>query len=377
MEDVAIVGVGMHPFGRWPNENCLEIGAAAVRAALKDAGIAWKDAQFAVGGTYTHWENADGLTRYLGLTGIQFQNVLNNCATGGSMLSTGANLIRCGAFELGVVVGFDKHERGSFTVPDETYYGKSGLALTIHYFGMKINRYMHLHGISEQTLARVAAKNYENGSKNPNAWRTKPLSVEEILASPYVAYPLRQYMFCGPDEGGVALVLSRADQAHRYTDKPVFLKANQVRTRRYGAFEVNQPTAPIELGEGPTQHASRAAFEQAGLGPEDIDIAQLQDTEAGAEVIHMAENGFCRDGEQEALIGAGETKLDGRLPVNTDGGCIANGEPVAASGLRQIHESVLQIRVRAGRRQVPKDVKTAYTQVYGAPGVAAVNILTR
>jgi acetyl-CoA acetyltransferase len=175
----------------------------------------------------------------------------------------------------------------------------------------------------------------------------------------------------------VALVLCRADQAHRYTDKPVFLGANQVRTRRYGAFEVNQPTAPIEVGEGPTQHASRAAFEQAGLGPEDIDIAQLQDTEAGAEVIHMAENGFCKDGEQEALIAAGATQLDGRLPINTDGGCIANGEPVAASGLRQIHESVLQLRGQAGRRQVPKDVKTAYTQVYGAPGVAAVNILTR
>jgi acetyl-CoA C-acetyltransferase len=375
MEDVAIVGVGIHPFGRWPGENCFEIGAAAVRAALKDARMEWKDARFAVGGTYSHWENADGLTKYLGLTGIQFQNVLNNCATGGSLLSTGANLIRSGQHEVGVVVGFDKHERGAFPVPDDTYYGKSGLALTIHFFGMKILRYMHEHDISEQTLARVASKNFENGSKNPNAWRKKPRSVEEILASPYIAYPLRQYMFCGPDEGSVALVLARADKAHKYTDKPIFLKANQMRTRKFGAFEVNQATAPIELGDGPTQYASRAAYEQAGLGPKDIHIAQLQDTESGAEVMHMAENGFCADGEQERMIADGETKLGGRLPVNTDGSCIANGEPVAASGLRQIHESVLQLQGRAGKRQV-ENARTAYTQVYGAPGVAAVNILT-
>jgi acetyl-CoA acetyltransferase len=183
-------------------------------------------------------------------------------------------------------------------------------------------------------------------------------------------------MFCGPDEGAVALVIARADKAHKYTDKPVYLKANQMRSRRYGAFEVNQPTAPLELADGPTQLASRAAYEQAGLGPKDIHIAQLQDTESGAEVMHMAENGFCADGEQERMIADGETKLDGRLPVNTDGGCMANGEPVAASGLRQIHESVLQLQGRAGKRQVA-NARTAYTQVYGAPGVAAVNILTR
>ena len=123
--------------------------------------------------------------------------------------------------------------------------------------------------------------------------------------------------------------------------------------------------------------ASKAAFEQAGMGPEDIDIAQLQDTEAGAEIMHMAENGFCPHGDQEKWLIEGWTEIQGALPVNTDGGCLACGEPIGASGLRQVYENVVQLRGTAGERQVPGDPKTAYTQVYGAPGVSAVTILQR
>jgi acetyl-CoA acetyltransferase len=122
--------------------------------------------------------------------------------------------------------------------------------------------------------------------------------------------------------------------------------------------------------------ASRAAFEMAGLGPEDVDVAQLQDTDAGSEIIHMAENGFCADGDQEKLIAEGWTEINGGLPVNTDGGLMANGEPIGASGLRQLHEIVLQLRGRAGDRQVPGRPRVGYTHLYGAPGTGAVTILT-
>ena len=114
----------------------------------------------------------------------------------------------------------------------------------------------------------------------------------------------------------------------------------------------------------------------AGIGPEDVDVVQLQDTDAGAEVIHLAENGFCADGEQEELVAAGTFEIDGRLPVNTDGGLIANGEPIGASGLRQVHEIVLQLRGTAGERQVPGNPRVGYTQLYGAPGTAGVSILS-
>ena len=134
--------------------------------------------------------------------------------------------------------------------------------------------------------------------------------------------------------------------------QPVYLRATAIRTRRYGAYEVHSTWAAIDEDVSPTVYASRAAFEAAGIGPEDVDVIQLQDTDAGAEVIHMAENGFCADGEQEKLIADGATEIDGPMPVNTDGGLIANGEPIGASGLRQVHELVLQLRGRAGDRQV-------------------------
>jgi acetyl-CoA acetyltransferase len=126
-----------------------------------------------------------------------------------------------------------------------------------------------------------------------------------------------------------------------------------------------------------SEHASKVAYEMAGMGPKDIGVAALQDTEAGAEVMHMAENGFCEHGEQEIMLRNGDTEITGRLPVNTDGGCLANGEPIGASGLRQIHEVILQLRGQAGDRQVPDVPRTGYTHVYGAPGISAVTILQR
>jgi acetyl-CoA acetyltransferase len=126
----------------------------------------------------------------------------------------------------------------------------------------------------------------------------------------------------------------------------------------------------------PTVYASKAAYEKAGIGPDDVDVIQVQDTDAGAELIHMAENGFCADGEQEKLLADGATEIGGSMPVNTDGGLIANGEPIGASGLRQMHELVKQLRGEAGERQVPNSPKVGFAQVYGAPGVASATILS-
>ena len=150
-----------------------------------------------------------------------------------------------------------------------------------------------------------------------------------------------------------------------------------LRSRRFGSFEVFSPSQALEHVAGPTVDASHTVFEMAAVGPEDIDVAQLQDTESGAEIMHMAENGFCEHGEQEHILSSGGTRIDGQLPVNTDGGCLANGEPIGASGLRQIHENVVQLRGEAGARQVPGDPKLGYSHVYGAPGISAVAILSR
>jgi acetyl-CoA C-acetyltransferase len=385
--DVAIVGIGIYPFGRHEGVKAVDMGATAVREAMRDAGVAFDDLQFAFGGSLGSVlghdsAQADTLVNELGLTGLQFMNVMNGCATAGSALSLAATTVASGEFDLGLAVGFDKHPRGHFNADPAgaglgQWYGENGLMVTTQFFAMKINRYMHEFGISHSTLAKVAAKNYRNGSMNPNAWRRTPMTEEEILESRMLNYPLRQYMFCSPDEGAAAVIVCRADQAHRYTDKPVFVRATTVRTRRFGSFEVFAPWLAGDRADSPTVDASKAAYAKAGIGPDDIDVAQIQDSEAGAEIMHMAENGFCKDGEQEALIQAGETEIGGRMPINTDGGLIANGEPIGASGMRQIYETVLQLRGDAGDRQVPGNPQVGYTQVYGAPGIGACTILTR
>jgi acetyl-CoA C-acetyltransferase len=380
MDGVAIIGVGIHPFGRFGSKSAIQMGAEAVRAACADAGVEWKDVQFAFGGS-AEVDNPDAVVGLLGLTGIQFMDVYNGCATAASALQLAAETIRSGKHDIGVAVGMDKHLPGAFTADPVHYgappwYGEMGYFLTTKFFGMKINRYMHDHGISHETLARVAAKAYRNGARNPNAFRRKPLAEDEILSARMLNYPLTQYMFCAPDEGAAAVVLCRAEVAHRYTSTPIYLRAATLRTRRYGAHEVHSTWAAVDQDAAPTVYASRAAYEEADLGPEDVDVVQLQDTDAGAEIIHMAENGFCADGAQEALLADGATEIDGPLPINTDGGLIANGEPIGASGLRQVHELVHQLRGTAGDRQVPGAPRVGYAQLYGAPGTAGVSILT-
>ncbi len=378
--DVAIVGIGLHRFGRSEGMSGLQQGAAAVRTALADAGIDWQQIQFAVGGSQDAG-NADSLVNELGLTGIQFTNVWNGCATGGSALHSAYAAIKSGEYDLGLAVGFDKHPRGAFNPKPrdwglDDWYGETGLMLTTQFFAMKIQRYMNDYGITTDALVRVAEKAFYNGSLNPQAWRTSALSYEEIAESAMVSDPLRKYMFCSPAEGGAALILCRADKAHLYSSRPLFLKAAVVRTRYYGSFEVFSPSQAPQVNQSATVTAARDAFELAGIGPDDVQVAQLQDTESGAEIMHMAENGFCEHGEQERLIHEGATRIDGRLPVNTDGGCLANGEPVGASGLRQVYEICMQLRGNAGARQVPGKPSVGYTHVYGAPGVSGVNIIT-
>ena len=381
MTDVCIIGAGIHRFGRTDGVSGMEQGVFAVNAAVADAGVAWADMQFAFGGSEAAG-NADTMVDRLGLTGLPFINVKNGCATGGSALTASASAIRAGASDIGIVIGFDKHPRGAFNaMPADwnlpEWYGAAGYMLTTQFFALKIQRYMHLHGITATTLGRVAHKAFRNGVLTPHAWRREAVDLQTILDAPMVSDPYTKFMFCAPAEGAVALVLASEAKARQLGVPIVRLKAVVMRTRPSGSFEVFAPSIDIVRGGSATDLASRDAFAMAGLGPEDIDIAQLQDTECGAEIMHMAENGFCKDGDQEEWLADGRTEITGALPVNTDGGCLACGEPIGASGLRQVYENVVQLRGTAGARQVPGNPTTAYSHVYGAPGVSAVAILQR
>lgn len=380
MSGAAVLGVGLSAFGRQPGVTGRQMAVQAVHRALDDAGLGWPDVQVAFGGS-DGAGLADTLVSDLGLTGIPFTNVKNGCATGGSALASAVNAIRSGAADVALAVGFDKHPRGAFDPRPEDWglpagYGEAGLMVTTQFFAMKISRYMQEHGITDRTLARVAAKALRNGSLNPNAWRREPLSEEAVLAAPMVNDPLTQYMFCSPGEGAAAVVVASPEAVRRLGGRPVRLLSVATRTRGFGSFEVFSPA--IQGSGAPSSvsaDAASAAFEAAGVDPSEVDVAQLQDTESGAEVMHLAECGFCKHGEQEELIARGATEIGGDLPVNTDGGCLANGEPIGASGLRQVHEVVTQLRGEAGARQVPGAPRLGFTHVYGAPGISACAVL--
>src|SRR3954469_14261320 len=187
MTDVAIVGVGLHPFGRHGDKLALQMGAEAAQSALADAGTDWTRVQQAFVGSY-EVSNPDAVVGWLGLTGIPVRGVFNGCATGGTSLQMAAAAIRNGEADVSMAIGFDKHPRGAFSgspsilgLPE--WYGQTGLFLTTHFFGTKLNRYMELHGISIDTVAQVAAKNLRNGEITPHAWRRKALAAEEIRDS--------------------------------------------------------------------------------------------------------------------------------------------------------------------------------------------------
>jgi acetyl-CoA acetyltransferase len=379
MSDVYIVGAGIHPFGRTAGRTGMQQGVFAVHQALDRAGLKWPDVNFAFGGSDAAG-NADTMVSELGLTGLPFINVANGCATGGSAMYGAYNAIASGASDLGIAVGFDKHPRGSFSplpadwgLPD--WYGETGMMLTTQFFAMKIQRYMAIYGIAAKTLGLVAEKAFANGVLTDHAWRREAVDAETIMTSQMVSDPLTKFMFCSPGEGAVALILASEKKAKALGLPSVRLRAVAVRTRPPGSFEVFSPAIDIERGGSPTTVASQAAYEMAGVGPDDIDIAQLQDTEAGAEIMHMAENGFCADGEQTAWIAEGRTRIGGALPVNTDGGCLACGEPIGASGLRQVYENYVQLTGQAGARQAPGKLRLGYSHVYGAPGISAVAIV--
>ena len=377
-DEIYIVGGGMTPFGRFDGEDP-DLAEAAVRAALVDCGLSWTDVDFAVGGTNGETK-PDNLVGRLGLTGLPFVTVKNGCATGGVALMTARNGLIAEGADIACVVGYDNHARGAFNVSPARYgigdwYGATGMMVTTSYFALKIQRYLHEHGMSPRTLGYVSEKAFEYGAAHPLAWRRKPISVDEAIESDMINDPLTRFMFCAPDAGAVSLVLARGPRAFDLCDAPIRLASVALKGRRPGSFEVFSPWLSPGPRTSPSIDASAAAFALAGISPADVQVAQVQDTESGAEIMHLGETGLVPHGEQEAGYLAGDYKVDGRLPVNTDGGCLANGEPVGASGLRQVHEVVRQLQGRAAGLQVPGGPRVGFTHVYGAPGISACTVL--
>ncbi|MFC1981457.1 thiolase family protein [Chloroflexota bacterium] len=382
MKEVAIVGVGIHKFGRFGDKPYTEIGLDAVKMALKDANLSWRDMQVGYcARCYLPSSTGARIGMMLGKTGISISDVEAACASGGVALRQGMLAIQSGAYDIAIVLGVEKMPRG-FMEPEtlgyERWQVQTGLCTNPSYWSMSARRHMHDYGTTDLQIAKIAYKNHRNSVYNPYAMYQKEFSIEEILGSPVVCDPIHLLEICAPNEGAAALVMCSKEIAHKYASKPITIASCGHNLSLYSS-DFRGPTTQLSAKiSNPNQciTASREAYEEAGIGPEDIDVAEVQDTDAFMELVHYEELGFCNAGEGGRLVDEGATEIGGKIPVNTSGGLICKGEPIGASHIGQLVDLVWQLRGENGQRQV-NNAKVALALVTGAMGHCAVTILKK
>jgi acetyl-CoA acetyltransferase len=378
MTTVEIAGIGLHPFGRFDGTSVTEMGVVAVREALADAGIGRGGFQAAFcGAVYAGVAAGHKVLDAMGMTGMPIVDVEAGCASGGAALMLAAGAIRAGQYDTVLVYGVEKMPKGiirsSFFDP---WREQAGLAATPAYFALRAQRLMRESGITKQHLASVVVKNRRNGVNNPDAMFRKEVSADEVLRSRIVCEPLHLWMLCSPNEGAAAVVLRRRDGQRA---GGVQLAAAALRSHLPGSV-LGEATPMSGLATDditpPTTLAARAAYEEAGIGPDDLDVVECQDTDAAREILSYEELGLCNPGDAAKLVDTGATEMTGRLPVNPSGGLLSKGEPLGASALGQVVELTRQLRGDAGARQVA-GARVALSHTVGRGANACVTIVRR
>jgi acetyl-CoA acetyltransferase len=375
MTAVRIAGVGLHPFGRFDDRSVTDMGAAAVRAALAEARITDRrgfQATFC-GTAYAGVAAAHKVLGRLGLTGGPIVDVEAGCASGAAALMLASAAIRAGQYDTALVFGIEKMPKGiirsSFFEP---WRERAGLAATPAYFALRAQRLMRESGLTKDDLAAVVVKNRRHGVHNPDAMFRKEVTAEEVLASRVVCEPLHLWMLCSPNEGAAAVVLRAGDS------DGVRLRAAVLRSHLPGnVLDESTPLCGLVDDDVPaaTTLAAEAAFEECGVGPADLDLAECQDTDAARELLAYEELGLCGPGECAKLLAEGATALGGRLPVNVSGGLLSKGEPLGASAIGQVVELVRQLRGEAGPRQV-EGARVGLAHTVGRGANASVTIVS-
>ncbi len=398
---VAVLGVGMHPWGKW-GRNFVEYGLAAARDALRDAGLRWEDVQFVSGADtirngYPGFVAGATFAQALGWTGARVSSCYAACASGAAALAAARAQILAGLCDVALVVGADTTPKGFFAPvggerrddPDWLRFRLLG-ATNPTYFALYARRRMDRFGATEHDFAAVKVKNARHGSANPNARYRKEVTAEEVLASPVVADPLRLLEICATSDGGAALVLSstsfaRWHGARRGDAGPaVHVSAVSTVTPTFPNSVIEMPNfatdsavaAPGDDGSGFRPSIARAAYEEAGIGPDDVDLAEVYDLSSALELDWYEDIGLCAEGEAEKLLRDGATALGGRVPVNPSGGLSCFGEAIPAQAIAQVCEAVWQLRGQAAGRQV-EGARVAVTANQGLFGHGSAVVVTR
>lgn len=393
-KEVAILGVGMHPWGKW-GKNFVEYGVKACRDALKDAGVEWKDIQFISGADtvrcgYPGYVAGATFAQALGWSGARVASSYSACASGATAMNTARAQILAGFCDVALVVGADTTPKGFLAPtagerPDDPDWLRFRLlgATNPTYFALYARRRMDLYGSTEHDFIKVKIKNARHGLHNPNARYRKEYTEEEVLKSPMVADPLRLLEICATSDGAAAVVLSSLEYARRRTTTPVTIAAISTVTPRYPNTVIEMPNFATDSAHSAAAPAvtfrdsiAGAAYEEAGLGPEDLSLAEVYDLSTALELDWYENIGLCKAGEAERLLNDGDTTVGGRIPVNPSGGLTCFGEAVPAQAVAQVCELVWQIRGQAEGRQV-KNARVGITANQGLFGHGSSVIVKR
>lgn len=393
--EVAVLGAGMHPWGKW-GRSFVEYGVKAARAALADAGVDWREVGSIVGadtvrGGYPGYVAGATFAKALGWQGARVASVYAACASGAQAINTARAQILAGLADVVLVVGADAAPKGFFRPaggdrpddPDWLRFRVLG-ATNPTYFGLYARRRMAVHGDTPEDFAQVKVKNAAMGALNPNARYRKRVTAEEVAASAVVADPLRLLDICATSDGGAALVLSSMEFARRHgATEPVRIRAVSTVTPRYPNTVLDLPDIATDsaVAVGPSGEPfrasiARAAYEEAGIGPEDLSLAEVYDLSTALELQWYEDLGLCGGGEAAKLLRDGVTAPGGRIPVNTSGGLASFGEAVPAQAIAQVCEVTWQLRGHAGARQIP-DARVAVTANQGLFGHGSAVVAVR
>ena len=349
MREVSVIGVGITPFAKYRDKSLAEIGWPAVKSAIEDAGVEKKDIEAAYcGSALGGMMSGQRVLKQLGITGLPITNIENACSSSSSAFRQAYIAVAAGVYDIVLVMGVEKLTKfggGTLPLEKEDFEVTHGLVMPALY-GMRARRYMHDYGLTEEQLAGVAVKAHKHGALNPEAQFRNKVTLDEVMSARQIAEPFTLLHCCPSGDGASAVVIASAKKARQYTTKPVRVACSEVNSGKYMTGFRDMTTPEI------TVRGAKQAYEEAGIGPDDVDVAEVHDAFTIAELLYYEALGFCDKGDAAKLLDDGETSLGGRIPVNASGGLLSKGHPIGATGTAQIAEIVRQLRGQCGDRQV-------------------------
>jgi len=375
MRKVAVIGVGLHAYGKWRDKKPKDLAATAVDGALKSAGVEWKDIQSGwCGHTSLGMTAGARLFGAIGQTGLSITNVENASATGSYAFRGAYHEIANGEFDLALALGIDmlprKDPAAKPSAPpaeaksDKPKEGKPPTTGPMMKFGEDAQKHMDKYGTTLDQLAKVSVKQHYNAARNPYAQYQEEVTIEQVHAARHVTGPLTVLHCCPFGDGAAAAVLASEDMVKRLGIKnPVWVAAS-----------VSRSTVAGEEMSDLTAATGKLAFERSGIGPNEIGMIELHDAATIEEIQYCESLGLCGEGEGGKLIDAGATALTGRIPINSSGGLLAMGHPFGPTGLGQIAEIFWQLRGEAGARQIPAQPRSGLAHMIGLGGTCIVQI---